>query len=178
MFRIELSIGDCFLVFFLAALSLTLGWGINLARKSPLPLVYSAPEQRLNVELAKFPSTRPTNAGPITIDKLSLSEVQSLLKLNRAIVLDARTPVFYQLGHIAGAWRLSRVQFATDYAAVKERLDAAGDKWLIVYCSGGDCHDSEWVAKALVKLGHTHAAVFQGGYDSWRSAHLPIESQR
>ena len=178
MSQCKLSIVDCLGILFLAILSLALGWGINLARKSPLPLVYNTPEQRLNVELAKFQTTHPTNAAPISIDKLSLSEVQSLLKLDRAILLDARSPVYYQLGHLPKAWRLSRVQFANDYAALKERLDAAGDQWLILYCSGGDCHDSEWVARALAKLGYSHIAIFQGGYDAWRSARLPIERQK
>ena len=43
-------------------------------------------------------------------------------------------------------------------------LKAAHDKPIIVYCSGGDCHDSRLVANALLSLGFGNVSVFTGGW--------------
>lgn len=61
-----------------------------------------------------------------------------------------------------------------DFTRLKPELDNAKDKSFIVYCSDQDCHDSEWVAKALLKLGYKRVSLFKGGSAEWRSAHLPI----
>ena len=47
---------------------------------------------------------------------------------------------------------------------------------IIVYCSGGDCHDSRLVANALLSLGFSNVSVFTGGWDAWSAAGLPAST--
>ena len=43
----------------------------------------------------------------------------------------------------------------------------------MVYCAGGDCHDSRLVANALLTLGFSEVSVFTGGWEAWLAARLP-----
>ena len=157
----------------LAVASLLTGLAINHLRAAPLPLVYQTPEQRLAAELTTLveaPAFRLSDA-----DTISLDQFRGMVGDHQAIILDARAAPFYQLGHIPDALNLSRDDFAADYRRLRPTLDAAKDKSIVVYCSGGDCHDSRMVASALLSLGFSQVRVFTGGWSGWTEAGLPIE---
>ena len=135
----------------LAVASLLTGLAINHLRAAPLPLVYQTPEQRLAAELTTLveaPAFRLSDA-----DTISLDQFRGMVGDHQTIILDARAAPFYQQGHIPGALNLSRDDFAADYRRLRPTLDASKDKSFVVYCSGGDCHDSRMVASALLSLG-------------------------
>ena len=73
-----------------------------------------------------------------------------------------------------GALNLARDDFAHDYRRPGRRAAERHDKPIIVYCSGGDCHDSRLVANALLTLGFGNVSVFTGGWEAWSGAGLPI----
>ena len=157
----------------LAVASLLAGLMINYLRASPLPLVYQSPEQRLAAELTTLveaPVFRLSDADTISLDRL-----RNLVSNHQSIILDARAAPFYQQGHIPGALNLSRDDFAADYRHLRPTLDTSKDKSVIVYCSGGDCHDSRMVASALLSLGFSQVRVFTGGWSGWTEAGLPVE---
>jgi rhodanese-related sulfurtransferase len=160
-------------LFCLGFLALAAGLLVNRFRAAPIPLMYQSPEQRLDAELMiliKAPSFRP--AGVTTI---GLDEFRPLVEGKRALVLDARPSVYYDAGHIPEALNLSRENFAADYHRLRPILDKAKDKFIVVYCSGGDCHDSRLVASALISLGFSNVKVFTGGWTAWTEAKLPQE---
>ena len=66
--------------------------------------------------------------------------------------------------------------FARDYRRLSPALKAATDKPVIVYCSGGECHDSRLVANALLTLGFGDVRVFAGGWEEWQAAGLPTST--
>jgi rhodanese-related sulfurtransferase len=157
----------------LAVASLLAGLAINHLRASPLSLVYQTPEQRLAAELTTLveaPAFRLSDA-----DTISLDQLRGLVGEHKAIVLDARAAPFYQQGHIPGALNLSRDDFAGDYRRLRSTLDPAKAKSIVVYCSGGDCHDSRMVASALLSLGFSQVRVYTGGWSGWTEAGLPVE---
>ena len=82
-----------------------------------------------------------------------------------ALLIDARAPAFYRLGHIPGALNLSRKSFEEDYARLQRELKPG--LRLIVYCSGRECEDSHAVAAALLERGHPNVAVYTGGWEEW-----------
>jgi rhodanese-related sulfurtransferase len=90
-----------------------------------------------------------------------------------ALILDARPAVFFERGHVLGALNLSRDDFAHDYRRLAPTLKSAADKPIIVYCSGGACHDSKLVANALLSLGSSDVSIYTGGWDEWSAAQLP-----
>ena len=76
--------------------------------------------------------------------------------LSRAKVHSSWMPArqyFFEQGHVPGAFNLARDEFAHDYQRLAGVLHSAHEKPIIVYCSGGDCHDSRLVANALLSLG-------------------------
>ncbi len=77
------------------------------------------------------------------------------------------------MGHVPGALNLARDDFAHDYQVLAKKLETYRDQPVVVYCSGGECHDSKLVASALLSLGFTNVKVFTGGWEEWSQANLP-----
>lgn len=162
---------DLIAVSALGLASLAAGLAINRFSYAPLPLVYQTPEQRFDAELTTLVSAPPFKIAPAAA--VGLAEFRSAVETKSALILDARPSVFYERGHVPGARNLARDDFARDYRKLSGLLQSAADKPIIVYCSGGDCHDSRLVANALLTLGFTNVRVFTGGWEAWSAARLP-----
>jgi rhodanese-related sulfurtransferase len=163
---------DLSLVMLIAIVSLGVGLGINRYSAHPLPLVYRSPEQRFDAQLTSLIAAPPME---IAQDQtVALAEFRSTVESKSALILDARSSVFFQQGHVPGALNLARDEFAVDYRNLSPTLKGATDRPIIVYCSGGYCHDSKMVAGALLTLGFANVRLFTGGWDEWSAANLPV----
>ncbi len=156
----------------LALVALGVGLVMNRVSSQPLPIVYQTPEQRFDAELTTLVAAPPFKIAPAAT--VGLEEFSSAVKSKSALILDARPSVFFEQGHVPGALNLSRDRFAHDYRHLASVLKPAVDKPIIVYCSGGDCHDSRLVANAMLSLGFSNVSVFTGGWEAWSAAGLPI----
>jgi rhodanese-related sulfurtransferase len=145
---------------------------MNRFSASPLPIVYQTTEQRFDAELTTLVAAPPFQIAPAKT--VALDEFRSAVDSKSALILDARPSVFFQQGHVPGALNLARDDFAQNYRGLSEILKGATDKPIIVYCSGGECHDSRLVANALLNLGFNKVSVFTGGWDAWSAAGLPV----
>ncbi len=105
---------------------------------------------------------------------VGLAQLRSAVEHRSALILDARPSVFFERGHVPGAFNLARDNFAHDYRQLSPVLKTATDKPVIVYCSGGACHDSRLVANALLSLGFGNVSVFTQGWDAWSEAGMPV----
>ena len=161
-------------VVLLAIASLAAGLVVNRFSLSPLPIVYQAPEQRFDAELTTLVAAAPFKIAPAAT--VGLEEFRSAVESKSALILDARPSVFFEQGHVPGALNLARDDFAHDYRDLAGVLQVAHDKPIIVYCSGGECHDSRLVANALLSLGFGNVSVFTGGWDAWSAAGLPAST--
>jgi rhodanese-related sulfurtransferase len=155
----------------LAVAALAAGLLINRYSSAPLPIVYRTPEQRFDAELTTLVSAPPFKIAPAAT--IGLDKFRSAVDAKSTLILDARPSSFFEVGHVPGAINLARDDFAHDYRKLSAVLDANRDKPIIVYCSGGDCHDSKLVANALLSLGFSDVTVFTGGWDAWSAAGLP-----
>ncbi|MGB8411647.1 MAG: rhodanese-like domain-containing protein [Candidatus Binatus sp.] len=155
----------------LAIVSLAAGLVINRSSLHPLPIVYQTPEQRFDAELTTLVAAAPFKIAPAAT--VGLDQFRSAVESKSALILDARPSLFFEQGHVPGALNLARDDFAHDYRDLAGVLQAATDKPIIVYCSGGECHDSRLVANALLSLGFGNVSVFTGGWDAWSAAGLP-----
>jgi rhodanese-related sulfurtransferase len=158
----------------LAVASLAAGLAINRYSPSPLPVVYQTPEQRFDAELTTLVAAPPFKISPAAT--VGLDEFRRAVESKSALILDARPSVFFEQGHVPGALNLARDDFAHDYRNLTGVLQAAHEKPIIVYCSGGDCHDSRLVANALLSLGFSNVTVFTGGWNAWSAAGLPAST--
>ena len=158
----------------LAIASLAAGLVMNHFSRAPLPVVYQNPEQRFDAELTTLIAAPPFKIAPAAT--VGLDEFHSAVDGKSALILDARPSVFFEQGHVPGALNLARDDFAQDYRRLATVLQDAHDKPIIVYCSGGECHDSRLVANALLSLGFSNVRVFTGGWDAWSAAGLPAST--
>jgi rhodanese-related sulfurtransferase len=158
----------------LAMASLVAGLVINRFRTAPLPMVYQSPEQRFDAELTTLIVAPPFKMTPAAT--VGLAEFRSAVDRKSALIFDARPSSFFEQGHVPGALNLARDDFAHDYRHLDSVLKAAQDKPIIVYCGGGDCHDSRLVANALITLGFGDVSVFTGGWEVWSAAQLPVST--
>ena len=67
------------------------------------------------------------------------------------VIIDARSDGLYQAGHIPGAYQLDHYYLDRYIDKVLEACKFA-DK-IVVYCSGGDCEDSEYAIGDLMEKG-------------------------
>lgn len=144
---------------------------INHFSAARLPIVYQTPEQRFDAELTTMVAAPPFKLPPAAT--VGLEEFHSIVDSKSALILDARPSAFFENGHVPGALNLARDDFASDYRRLSSLLQSAHDKPIVVYCSGGACHDSRLVANALVSLGFSNVRVFTGGWEAWSAAGLP-----
>jgi rhodanese-related sulfurtransferase len=158
----------------LAIVSLAVGLVMNRFSSRALPIVYQTPEQRFDAELTTLVAAPPFKIAPAAT--VGLEEFLAAVNGKSALIIDARPAVFFEQGHVPGALSLSRERFARDYRRLASVLKAAVDKPVIVYCSGGDCHDSRLVANALLSLGFSNVSVFTGGWLAWSEARLPVST--
>jgi rhodanese-related sulfurtransferase len=103
-----------------------------------------------------------------------LDEVQQM-KASGGLVVDARNPELYALGHIEGAVSLPLVEI--DAALPDFLARVAKDQPLIIYCNGFGCPDSFDLGVFLIDAGYQDVRVFEGGYPEWNAAGLPVAGE-
>jgi rhodanese-related sulfurtransferase len=91
------------------------------------------------------------------------------------VFIDARDDRHYQEGHVPGAYQFDRYYPEKHLAAVLPAC-ATAEK-IVVYCTGGNCEDSEFAALALKDAGvpAERLFVFVGGITQWSANGWPIE---
>ena len=146
-----------------------IGWVINLWRAHPLPFPYADAAQRLQTSVAALPHSP---SPPAAVQYLTAAQVAAPPPGITYLPLDARSPMFFQAGHLPGALSLPRQSFAEAYPRLQPAL---ADKALplVVYCQGGECTDSALVAQSLLQLGHRQVFVLVGGWEAWQTLTPP-----
>lgn len=146
------------------------GFILNLCRKEPLSWVYLDPEQRLQ---------QSVQSAPTALSEISIEELKGMMvQKENVLLIDARSRIFYQAGHLPEALNLPQDDFERGYNQLRDQLQTNGGRKIIVYCSDSDCHDSEKVAVRLVKAGIGKIAIFSGGYEAWKDAGQSIAKEK
>lgn len=90
--------------------------------------------------------------------------------------VDARSRKSFEKGHIPGAHLCDPYRLDEYLPSLLEQMKAAD--YVVIYCTGGDCEDSIQLATQLVfrhGLSRDLIAIFEGGWNEWQAAGLPIE---
>jgi len=92
-----------------------------------------------------------------------------------AVFLDARRTAVYVEGHIPGAKNFSAWEDGLPEKVDQLALFTADLKLpVVIYCSGGDCHDSHLVAQKLWLAGFRNLRIYTDGYPDWEARKLPV----
>lgn len=102
--------------------------------------------------------------GPAWVDRAA---VERALRRDDTVVVDARLPFQYYLGHIQGA-----INIPVDGEDVSHLVSSTGlcAGSVIVYCSSSACPAAETLAHALLAVGCRDVAVYGGGWLEWSQA--------
>ncbi len=91
------------------------------------------------------------------------------------VFIDARDDQHYQEGHIPGAYQFNHYRAENYLATVLPVCQTA--EQIVVYCTGGDCEDSEFAALFLRDVGipQEKLFVYGAGMSEWNTSGLPVE---
>ncbi len=140
------------------ALSAALAFGVNAARTDGLPLAYAAAKSAVQLD---------ASGGEISVKDAAL-----LLLTGRAVALDARSQLEYEMGHIQGALWLPPREFAAQFQDIKPLL--AGKEAVITYCDGEHCPLGHNLAQHLRGAGVKNVFVLKNGWALWQAEKLPV----
>ncbi|MBX3746488.1 MAG: hypothetical protein KF833_14365 [Verrucomicrobiae bacterium] len=92
------------------------------------------------------------------------------------VFLDARREGAYRAGHIPGAYLFDHYRPEPYLPEVLPACQFA--EIVVVYCSGGECEDSEFAAVLLREMGvpGERLRVYLGGIEEWSAHGLPVET--
>lgn len=127
----------------------------------------------------------PTNAALARLRERGLQPLDHLAAVARfhesqrnpttVIFVDVRNDALYQAGHIPSAHQLDYYRPEAYLPAVLAACVTA--QQIVVYCTGGDCEDSELAANLLMQTGVPRERIFVylGGFTEWSANGLPLE---
>lgn len=105
--------------------------------------------------------------------RVELPLVSLLVEAGAALVVDARDAQEFADGHIPAAINIPYDQAMANPARL-EKLDAGG-RPIIVYCSGGTCESSRYLAELLMReFKKKRVLVYEGGFPEWAAAGKPV----
>lgn len=158
----RIGLEACVLIAFGALIGLTLNYQLILAAFSGQMAAPQYQTEQEGTASASLPL-------PAMID-----DVQQAIAFG-GLIVDARSPELYTMGHIDGAVSLPMVEID---AVLPEFLeDVARDRAIVTYCSGFGCPDSFDLGVRLLESGYLDVRVFEGGYPEWRDAGLPVAGE-
>jgi rhodanese-related sulfurtransferase len=111
-------------------------------------------------------------------DNQTLALFNDLARLeNKIIFIDARDEPHFKEGHIPGAYQFDRYH-PENYLVMIVPVCQQAEK-IVVYCTGGECEDSEFAARFLkddLQIPAEKLFVYGGGITAWKTAKRPIET--
>lgn len=166
----------------MVALSVLLGLGAREFQKQPVPFWgFPQPVSLIQPRLAfaGAESVSPDSAfapsdKPYEVDLSMTMGLYMKRKKSSVHFIDAREPELYAEGHIPGAKNIpfDRVAKYTDSLKVLPKTEL-----FVLYCDGGDCHQSHDLAEYMLANGWRRVTVYVGGWKEWSAETDFIESK-
>ncbi|MBL0311978.1 MAG: rhodanese-like domain-containing protein [Holophagaceae bacterium] len=136
--------------------------------KAVAPVSAPPPDPKTGV-MARFPPLVQEAQAAISGDEAVW------LYARGAIFLDARRTALYTEGHIPGAKSFSAWEDGLPEKVDQLSLFTADLKLpVVIYCSGGECHDSHLVAQKLWLAGFRNLRIYADGYPDWVGRKLAV----
>lgn len=108
-------------------------------------------------------------SNKIMFQNLNVNEFEQGMTQNEAVIIDVRTPMEYQEGHIKNSKLIDISD--KDFENQIEKLDK--NKAYYVYCRSGGRSSS--ASQIMVEKGFTKVYNLQGGMIAWSGAKKPVE---
>ncbi|MBL0211342.1 MAG: rhodanese-like domain-containing protein [Holophagaceae bacterium] len=140
-----------------------------MSAAKPAALGSTSPSDPKTEVMARFPPLVNEAQAAISGDEAVW------LHAHGALFLDARRTAMYEAGHIPGSKNVSAWEDGLAEKVDQLSLFTRDLKMpVVVYCSGGDCHDSHLVAQKLWLAGFRNLRIYTDGYPDWEARNLPL----
>lgn len=154
--------------------SVAAGAVINAVRTDSAPWRYEPKAQRMSRELVRI-GVEEGEIRDVMTGTIELGEFAGLVRERSVLVIDARPPLFFRMGHVPGAVNLPREGFAS-FLGRSGLLGEGKSRSVVVYCQSETCEDSRMVAESLRRVGFGSVRVFGGGWRRWLESGEPVET--
>jgi rhodanese-related sulfurtransferase len=122
----------------------------------------AGPATRHDAQLANM-AMAPEPRHDITLD-----EIREHVRSGDAVIIDARGPADFALGHVRGALNMPAGHREAYLAQIHQA--AAPDQFIIIYCNGPHCDSGDRVYEYLASQGYNNMRVFKPGWETLTSA--------
>jgi rhodanese-related sulfurtransferase len=111
----------------------------------------------------------------ITFDEMKALFEDPMYQYGAYLFIDARNDAHFAEGHIPGAVQLDHYHVERYVGKVLEQIP--GKLKVVVYCTGGNCEDSEFAAMDLVYSGMaaSQLSIYLGGIEEWKARGMPVQ---
>jgi rhodanese-related sulfurtransferase len=106
---------------------------------------------------------------PDGASRITIPELEEMLKNNTALVIDVRNKESYEEEHIAGS------KFIPQNELIARISELPRDKMIVTYCSCANEHTAAVAVNDLKAKGITNAAALLGGFNEWKKLQKPIQ---
>ncbi len=172
-------------VLIISAIGTAIGIADSIAR--PITLTRPAPPPPLinnNQSTTTTTPTTPPTANPAFVftteadlkskpGQITVAQAKSLFD-QQAFFIDARKLEDYRKGHVKGSFRMAEADFQFGNPPMLAAIPR--DATLVVYCNGGNCDESEQVAKLINGSGYQKVYVLHDGIPGWQAMGYPSET--
>ena len=146
------------------------GVTVKQDRSQPKHAAFQKPEERKCPPFCVEPATLP---GATTITVEDFPKMAAEINAGKTVIVDMRTPDWYQKGTLPGAINLPFSDLDGPPAKVAAKVKKLDGKDIIAFCNGWWCGQSPTGIKALVGLGYTGKIYyFRDGNQGWADAGL------
>lgn len=112
----------------------------------------------------------------MTVPEIAMPELRRLVNARAAVLVDARSRVFWRLGHLPDAISVPHDDFSRGLPYLRQAMAQTPGKPIVVYCEGGPCHDGSSVAQRLIANGFAAVRLFRAGWVAWEASGLPRQA--
>ena len=163
--------------------SSVLGLIVNFYHSNGIPLIKEErvlswaddSTQVVNEENQQENATGEQEANELDEAKaITLKQAYNLFK-SKAVFVDARDYVEYEISHIKGAISIPYVEF-DKYRSVLDTIPK--NTPLVAYCDGKECDLSIMLGDKLFEIGYKEVYIFFGGWLDWQKANYPIDEEQ
>ncbi len=129
-------------------------------------------------------SKQPAPTAAMKKNHITLDQAYALYQSDprgeggRVVFIDARSMDKYVEGHVAGSYPMGLESFqgGGDPPQLEWLRNSVPDAVFVVYCLGGDCHESEEVALLMNNSGLSKTYIMHDGIPAWQAAGYPVET--
>jgi rhodanese-related sulfurtransferase len=104
---------------------------------------------------------------PTFLPRLSTAEMTERAAWRDAVIIDARFPRDYQMGHIPNSINIPITASALERRELLSYVPSKSE--IIVYCQSTGCAFDEEVASSLVADGYENVSLYPDGWVAWHS---------